>query len=342
MPRLFVFPSSFKSKARLWAFFILLLFLFGCFQQQKNENSEFTFTRFAMGTVVEYTIIAPNRNVARKAMLEAQKEVERVEKTFWEGNPKSDIYRFNHAEKGIKASDEILASLERAEKYYRSTNGKFDVCIKPVFDLYDFKAKIVPTDIELKNALQFSGKSTICYKIDSTNTKINLIKTLSKKSAITIGGIAKGYAVDRAVQILKKNGIRHAIINAGGDIYCMGTKNGEPWKIGIKHPRKPKEILEVIELSNQAVATSGDYYKFFFHDGKRIHHLINPQTGKPSYLSQSATVIANSAEEADSLATALFVAGKIEGMAWIEKMPNVIGLLIDEKGTVHRSQNFNQ
>jgi len=146
---------------------------------------------------------------------------------------------------------------------------------------------------------------------------------------IDVGGIAKGYAVDSAIRVLKEAGIQNALINAGGDIYGVGTPPGkESWRIGIRHPRDRADLLGVIELKDKAVATSGDYENFFEVDGKRYCHIMDTRTARPVQGIMSVTILADTAVEADALATAIFPLGADKGMKLIESLEGVDGIIV--------------
>jgi thiamine biosynthesis lipoprotein len=151
---------------------------------------------------------------------------------------------------------------------------------------------------------------------------------------IDLGGIAKGYAVDRAFELLKGLGYRNLVVNAGGDLRVGGSKPDGPWSIGIQHPRDPEKILARISVSDTAVATSGDYEKFFIHQGKRYHHILNPKDGFPAEGCQSVTILAKDAATADALATAIFVLGPEKGYALCQRLEGVDCLIIDKEGNI--------
>ena len=149
---------------------------------------------------------------------------------------------------------------------------------------------------------------------------------------VSVGGIAKGYAVDRAVEELREHRVENALINAGGDLYCLGTNLGRPWRVGIRDPDEPIKVTATVDVTDGAVATSGDYQQYFDVDGPRYHHLLDPATGFPARRSRSATVITTgSTERADALATGLFIHGK-EGLDLFDGLPEVEALLIDSAG----------
>jgi thiamine biosynthesis lipoprotein len=158
---------------------------------------------------------------------------------------------------------------------------------------------------------------------------------------ISLGGIAKGYAVDRAVEVLRESGIQGGIVSAGGDLKAFGKReDGGPWKVGVRNPRDPSKNISVIPVSNLAVATSGDYERYRVVGGRRYHHIIDPRTGYPSRGCMSVTVVTEQALEADALATAVFVLGPERGRALLEKLPDVEGILVDGDGRIVASSGL--
>jgi len=160
---------------------------------------------------------------------------------------------------------------------------------------------------------------------------------------IDLGGIAKGYAVDEAIKFLRKRGVKNALVEAGGDLYCMGEGPQGKWRVGVQHPRKMNRIFEVIGLKDRAVATSGDYYRFFFIKGKRHSHIINPKTGMTVQENpMSVSIIAPTTTDADALATGVFVLGPERGMRLIEKLEDVEGMIIGEGMKVVKSSGWSK
>lgn len=295
-----------------------------------------------MGTVIEYTIRTPDRDDAQAAMLRAQEEIERIERLFAEGDSTSEIFRFNHSTRGIVTKTEVYHGVLRALEYYRKTNGTFDVTMKPVLDLYGFQSnESPPSDDLIQRALAHVGADKLKLTQHDEDQSWQLGKAM-KEVRLSMGGFIKGYAVDRAIQVLRENGITNGIINAGGDLYCLGGKNGEPWKVGVQHPRKPGETYATLNISNLAVATSGDYQRYYLFEGVRYHHLLDPQTGKPSRKARSATVISRTTEEADAWATALCILDPEEGLRLVNAMADVFGMIVDSSGTIHYSEDMHR
>jgi thiamine biosynthesis lipoprotein len=156
--------------------------------------------------------------------------------------------------------------------------------------------------------------------------------------AINLGGIAKGYAVDRAVAVLRRAGFPDAIVQAGGDLMCSGSKNGAPWVTGIRDPRGGRaDVFAKMMLTNHAFSTAGDYERYFILDGKRYHHIIDPKTGYPATRSRSVTIYAPSALVADAVDDAVFILGWQKGFEMIDKLEDVGAVVVDDHGKVHIS-----
>ncbi len=157
---------------------------------------------------------------------------------------------------------------------------------------------------------------------------------MKKGMKLDLGGIAKGYAIDKGIDAIRKNGVADALVNAGGDIRTIGESENGQWKIGVLHPRENGRIIDTLLMKDISVATSGDYRKYFISGGKRYHHILNPSTGLPTEGVQSVTIIAPFAVDADALATAVFVMGKKNGMKLVEKLKDIEGIIIDSDGLV--------
>ena len=318
---------------------VLFIFILVQLDWEVNTEKPYYFTRFAMGTTIKYTIMAPEKKRARAAMLKAHQEIERIERLFSEEDSTSEIYRFNHSEAGISTCAEVYYCIHRALDHHKKTKGAFDITIKPVLDLYPFKSDhpSPPSDGLIRKALNNVGVNKLEVSYYDNSWRVG---KPGKEVGLVMGGIVKGYAVDRAIEILRANNIKNGIINAGGDLYCLGTKNGELWSIGVQHPRQVGMILETLSLSNMAVATSGDYQRYFLYEGERYHHILDPQTGKPARKAQSATIIAPTAEAADAWATALFVLGPYEGIRLVNTRADIFGAAVDSSGAIFYSVGF--
>jgi thiamine biosynthesis lipoprotein len=291
--------------------------------------AEFRQSRLLLGTVVEIVALGPEREVLEGAVGAAFTEIARIEGLMTPHHPASDVARLTAAAGPLEVSAETAAVIARGLQVAAASGGAFDLTLGRLKDLWaiEGEAPHLPTAAELARALAGTGPGSL------TLTG----RTVSKRDpalAVDLGGIAKGYAVDRAIAVLAEGGVKLASVNAGGDIRVLGDRAGRPWRIGIQHPRQPGEILATIELADVAVVTSGDYERFFERDGVRYHHLFDPRTGLPARRCQAVTVVASEAVLSDALATAVFVLGPGPGLELLRHFPGVEGLVVAADGTV--------
>ncbi len=222
----------------------------------------------------------------------------------------------------VSVPEEIVSLISRSIKYSKITNGAFDITILPLMNLWNIMAvnPVAPSQENINACLLLTGYGDVIIKKNS-------IYLNKKGMGIDLGGIAKGYALDKSLEILKKLGIKKTIIDAGGDlgVYISGTENAT---IKIIHPRKEGTFWGQFETGSNAVATSGDYQRYFTADNRRYHHIFNPSTGYPAKKSVSVTVVHSKAETADILATSVFILGPEEGFDLLTKTPEADGLII--------------
>lgn len=261
---------------------------------------------------------------AKSAILLAFAEVRKVDRLMSKYKEDSDVSRLNESQAGVRieVSPATFAVLEESQRIAELTGGAFDITALPLSTVWGFwpeREPHVPPDEEIRAALSHVGSA----KLSLDRATGSLMKS-DPETKVDLGGIAKGYAVDRAVSVLRRKGVRHALVEVGGETRAMGkNKDGKLWRIGVMHPRR-REFLTVLELSDRAVATSGDYMKFFFVDGKKYCHLIDPRNGRPITNDlASVTVLADNCTEADALATAVSIMGAEEGLKLIESLPRV-------------------
>jgi len=223
--------------------------------------------------------------------------------------------------------------LQRAQWFSRRTKGVFDVTFASLGYQYDYRKHLQPDE------------QTIAHEINRINYKKMILQNQSVHfelagMRIDLGGIAKGYAVDRSIDILQQCGITQALVSAGGDSRIIGDHHGKPWIIGIQHPRKKEALALRIPLSNTAISTSGDYERYFIRNGERVHHIIDPKTGKSAKRSWSATIIGDDATSTDALSTSVFILGAKKGLQLIDSIPGFDAIIIDAEGVVHYSSGL--
>jgi thiamine biosynthesis lipoprotein len=287
-----------------------------------------------MGTDLQIKVYGSDTATIDAALDAAEAEIRRVEDLMTDWRP-SPLTTLNAAAgSGPQVVDrELAAIVSRALEIGRLTGGAFDPSYAGVGRLWDFKKTPprVPSAEEVARGLKSVGYQRV--RIDPVASTVDLPKGMR----IGLGGIAKGYGVDRAMETLRERGIEHAIVNAGGDLKALGLDGSAPWEVAIKHPRDRERVIAVLRVSNTALVTSGDYERFFEHEGQRFHHILDPRTGYPSTGGMSATVVAPNAEFADALATALCVMGPNSGLPLIESLARVEAILVSMDGRVHAS-----
>jgi thiamine biosynthesis lipoprotein len=328
-------------KIKTLIFLSLIFFISGC------GEKEYSKVEFLMDTVVEIKVYHRNKIEAERAIDRAMEEMKRVEQKMSCFIPDSEVSMINSealpkrgkgsllTEGRISVSDELFSLLEESVHLSELTRGCFDITVYPLCKLWKFEGEnaLVPDKGKIEKELQLVNYRNIILG----DGKVRFAK---RGMGIDLGGIAKGYAVDSAIRVLKGMNIKSGMVNAGGDIYVLGRKRGKPWRIGIRHPRREGEILGIVEVEDKAIVTSGDYERFFFSQGKRYHHILNPRTGYPADECQSVTIVAKKATFADGLSTGIFVMGPREGMELIESLEGVEGVIVDKEGKVSVSSGL--
>jgi len=291
-----------------------------------------------MGTIVEITFIGDNQKKAEKSALQAFQEIRRIEQLMSPTIEESDVFLINQSagRKWVRVSPETFYVIKKSIEISERSDGAFDITVGPLIELWrTARTKGHPLSEEkLKRVLDLVDFKNIMISQDG---KIFLKK---EGMSIDLGGIAKGYAVDRAFDILRGLGYRNLIVNAGGDLKVGGMKFGEPWSIGIQNPRDKEKIIAKIKLSKGAIATSGDYEKYFIYQGKRYHHIINPRDGLPAEGCQSVSVLCKEGILADSMATAIFVLGPEKGFSLCQRTKGIDCLIIDREGKMVVTQGL--
>jgi FAD:protein FMN transferase len=294
-------------------------------------------TRLLMGTLVEVTLVGDDNKI--KAAAESIfEEIKRVENLSSFHNP-SELTKINDAAgKGpVKANGELLNLIGEALKIARQTDGAFDPTVGALTRLWQFSGPgepRVPSESEIKEALTKVGWDRV--RIDPLTETILLPDA---GMALDLGGIAKGYTLNRVAEVIAKSGASSALVNIGGDILAMGEKQaGNPWRVGVEDPRNPRGIVAVAPLKDRVIVTSGDYERFFMKDGKRYHHIIDPRTGYPANNLRSVTLAGPVGTTLQPAGTAAFVLGADKGMKFMESIADAKGFLIDAEGKNHLTE----
>jgi thiamine biosynthesis lipoprotein len=293
--------------------------------------------RYLMGTrwSIEVRVPEERQAAAFDAIGDAFDEVARVEAVMSEWRPDSPISRVNAgAGQGqpVAAPEELVAIVARGIAIGRATDGAFDITWRGLGDLWRFdgEGQMPPATDAVAAALVRVGYERVRIAVGG-------IELPDAGMALGLGGIAKGYGIDRAGAVLRQAGYRDFYVDGGGDVLASASDAERPWRVGIRDPRGgASELIGTVVLRDGAVVTSGDYERFVEVDGVRYHHIIDARTGWPARGCQSVTVVAPTAERADALATALFVMGPEAAERFVAETGDVEALVVDAEGTVHR------
>jgi thiamine biosynthesis lipoprotein len=286
-------------------------------------------SRLAMGSQLRLAAWSADENAAVAAFEQVFREFDRLESLLSVWKPGSDVVRMNEAagREPVPVSADTLAVLAAAAQASEWTGGKFDITFGALADVWKFdhdQDNVVPSQQAIDARLPFVDHQLVQFDRGAGTAFIR-----KAGARVHLGGIGKGYAVDRAVALLRERGFADFLIQSGGDMYAAGLNDRSPWRLGIADPRgKEGEVFASVEVSNGTFSTSGDYERFFIKGGVRYHHLLDPDSGHPATLSRSVTIVADSAMLADVLSTGVFILGPEAGMALIEKLPQVEGVIV--------------
>ena len=326
---------------------VTLVFLLsaGCLDQEADEydltsdTKSFSRSRSIMDTIVTIEVLDTNETHALESIDRAFDEIYHVEGLMSSYRNDSQLSILNTQGHLDGADPDFVYVLERSKYYSRISDGAFDVTIKPILDLWSSKYSpggtyMPPTQKEINETLELVDYSGITIEENSISLRLNM--------SVVLGGIAKGYSADKAIESLKLDGITNGFVNAGGDGRFIGLNEvGTPWIIGLQNPDKSTDAVTCMAISDMAVATSGNYERYF-SDAAKVSHISDPRTGYSSQELISATVIANTAMDADALATAVFVLGESGGINMIERIEGVECLIITDDKRIIRSSGFDE
>jgi FAD:protein FMN transferase len=290
-----------------------------------------------MGTRVAVELWSEDAALAERAMAAVIDEMRRTDELMSTYKPESQLSQVNaHAhERAVEVDADIITVVVRALEMSRLSRGAFDITYASVGYLYDYRAHQRPTDDEIAAALP-----GVDYRQVVVDREARTIRFLKEGVRIDLGGIAKGYAVDRAVERLRAMDVRHAMVNAGGDTRLLGDRRGKPWIVGIRDPRADGRMVTRLPLADESVSTSGDYERYFEEDGLRYHHILVPGTGRSAREVRSATVLGPDATLTDALSTTVFVLGVERGMEIVSRVPGVEAVIVDAAGRIFYSDGL--
>ncbi len=302
-----------------------------------DPDRKFVYTGQAMGTVITVFLYTDDEAKAAKAAEAVFTEMKRIDGVMTTWTPDSEVSQVN-ANAGVKpvaVSEETFAVIARAQDVSKRSKGVFDITVGAFKGLWKFDQDMdgtLPEPAEVKKRLALIGYQSVV--LDPKKKTVFLKK---KGMSITLGGIAKGYAVDKCVKLLHDQGFVNFMVQAGGDMYVAGKKGEQPWVVGIRDPRGAKEsMFATAPVEDHSFSTSGDYERGFVKDGKRYHHILDPRTGQPAMASRSVTVRAKDAFTADAWSKVLFILGPTEAQKLIkrEKLDDFEVVWVDAKNEV--------
>jgi thiamine biosynthesis lipoprotein len=294
-------------------------------------------TRLDMGTFVSMTLLHPSKDQAEEAMGRAFEETTRLSglmTRFDQASPVSFVNKEGHIR---DLPPEVVQIVSDALYYFKFTGGAFDITVKPIVDFFQEKLggdkKVWPTESEIKDLLKLVDARKVELQGNSLHFK-------DSGMGITLDGIAKGFIVDRAAELLNAQGIENYLINAGGEVCVRGSKEGDrPWTVAIQDPWKRKNYPDVVHLKDATIATSGNY-EVYFDKEKIFYHIVDPKTGFSPHLSTSVSIMAKTGTEADALSTGVFVMGPEVGTRFVNAHPAYQSLIIARDGTLSKSKGW--
>ena len=300
-------------------------------------------TRDLMDTYIR-VVVYSDEETAEEVLSATFNRIEEINRIATTWDSEGEAFKLNQNGYSDTPSDELLELINLSLYYSELTDGSFDITVQPLLDLWSYNPDAdkqfweldeSAQKIEINKALKLVGPDQIIIEDNTIRFKEEGVK-------ITLGGIAKGYAVDEALEVIKDMGIRYALVDAGGDIGTLGSKpEGELWQVALVNPDDTSQSLATFRVHDKAIATSGNYERYFDLE-KEVHHIINPETGSSATGSISVTIIAKSSTQADTLATAVFVMGAEDGMDLVESLKNVECLIVDADRRIYQSSGLSQ
>jgi len=323
---------------------LLLSVLFGCLvvvgQAQGRKNVTVKRTVGLMGSRFDITVVASSEELGYINIEEAVAEITRVEKMIssWDPNSQTSLINRNAGERPVKVSFELFKLIERCKQISELTDGAFDITYASMDRIWKFDGsmKYLPTEEEIKKSVARVGYQKIIL-----NKEQQTVFLRDKGMKISFGAVGKGYAADKAKELLVSKQVVAGIINAAGDLTTWGTKaSGEKWLIGIANPLAKDKIFSWLPIVESSVATSGNYEKYVLFKGKKYTHIIDPRTGWPASGINSVSIFSKSAELCDALATAVFIMGRDAGLSLINQLGGPEVILVDSDNKIHKSSGI--
>ena len=294
-----------------------------------------------MGSPLRLTAWTADEAAAVKAFDAVFTDVDRLDRLMTVWRDDSEVQRLNAAagRHAVPVSAETFEVLQIASDIGELSGGNFDITFAALADVWRFDHDIdgrIPTPADIAARLPLVDHTALVLDAEARTAFLR-----RPGMRVNLGGIGKGYAVDRAAMLLRANGLEHFLIQFGGDLYAAGRRGDRPWRVGLQDPRGAADrSFASIDLRDETFSTSGDYERSFMRDGRRYHHIIDPHTGEPARGARSVTVVARRAVLADAIAKAVFVAGPEAGMKLLEDLPDVDGVMVDARNEVRVSSGL--
>ncbi len=300
-----------------------------------TQAAELHETRPLMGTAVDITLEDVDAARLRPALEAAYQEMSRLSDMMNHYSPTSVVSAINAAAgiQPVAVPPELMQVLQMARAVSDRTNGAFDITIGSLRGWrFNAAQPAMPTPEQV--AQQLSHINYRALRLDKAAGTAYLER---QGMRIDLGGIAKLVILDAGIRVLRRQGVANAMINGGGDVAVMGATHGHPWRVGVRDPLHPDRLLGVVSVSRGLVASSGDYERYFERDGRRYHHIIDPQTGYPTQGPHGVTLVADDLTRINGLGAAIMVMGAANGRKLVEQTPGLDALIVDRDGTLWRS-----
>lgn len=296
-------------------------------------------TQPIMGTRVRVELFVDDDSLGPGLLESVMDEMHRIDRAFSSFKEDSELSKVNRqAVLGwVEVSDELLGLITKAHQVSVLTDGAFDITYASVGRYYDYREGKTPDPQTMQRAVK-----AIDYRYIDRDLENSRVRFQRPEVYISLGGIAKGHAVDRAIALLQRAGVSQASVAAGGDSRIIGDRGGKPWTVGIQHPREADKMSAVLPLVDTAVSTSGDYERFFERDGVRYHHILDPSTGRSATGSWSVTILGPEATLTDALSTSVFVLGPERGLKLVNSLPGIDAIIIDPQGRLLFSDELSE
>lgn len=290
-----------------------------------------------MGTRIYVELWHDDRAQGERAIDAVMAEMDRINALMSHYRPESQLSRINAraAREPVAVDPELFELIRRSIRYSELTEGAFDITYASVGHLYDYRRRVHPDEKEIAAALP-----GVNFRNLVLDPERHTVRFGREGMRIDLGGIAKGYACDRGVEILEGLGVRHAMVSAGGDTRLLGDRRGRPWVIGIRHPDDRSRVVLSMPLEDVAISTSGDYERYFDEDGVRYHHIIDPKTGHSPGGVRSVTILGPTATDTEGWSKGVFIRGPVEGLALLERHEGLDAVVVDRTGKVWYSKGL--